>query len=99
MIRPVTINGSLVQGTALCAPVALAESLATGGYLYSPGVQVVQIAGGVTVGRDGGPVIAVGYDPQADGSVVVSVGPVAVILSAPPAPVNPDAPACRLAPV
>jgi hypothetical protein len=81
----------------VCAPVTVTAPVLVQGYQYAPTFSVATGTGGMVVGPDGNPVVAIRWDMQLDGSITFSIGPINVNVSLPPHPINPQAPACPLA--
>lgn len=96
--QSVTLNmdGVPVSVLSLCNQIQNTSPVTVNGNEYIPTVSVYNSGAGLQVDANGMPSIDISYSKQADGSLAVNVGPVYVVVSMPPTPSNPDAPACRL---
>lgn len=95
----VVMDGLPVQVKQVCPNIVNNMPAYVDGVAYIPTITVMLADSGISLGKDGTPIIQVGYDRQSDGSLVVNVGPVYVQVSMPAKNPEIDPPACPVVPL
>lgn len=91
--RPtVVVNGTAVTVTPLCYPVTLREPININNVEYDPTFTAYYTGAPLKTSDDQTPMLPISYDVQADGSMIVNVGPISIHMRLPATkPGEPDA--------